>query len=126
MNHEFKQTKKKKTPRYQQLFKTSGEGRKGTGQANTANTIQGPSSKMMWVWLAYRQMWVWFAHAHKNYIPTSNKKFILKCTMMEKEQKQNWDGGYLYYPFLHSNTVNYNNMCHMHACTQCTVECRNG
>ena len=35
-----KQTKKKKTPRYQQLFKTSGEGRKGPHQANTTNTFR--------------------------------------------------------------------------------------
>ena len=32
---------------------------------------------------------------------TSNKNFFLDVGM-EKEQKQELDGGYLYYPFLHS------------------------
>ena len=35
---------------------------------------------------------------------TSNKNFILKYldVGMEKNRSKNWDGGYLYYPFLHS------------------------
>ena len=34
-------------------------------------------------------------------IKTSNKNFILDVGM-EKNRNKNWDGGYLYYPFLHS------------------------
>ena len=32
---------------------------------------------------------------------TSNKNYILDVGM-EKNRNKNWDGGYLYYPFLHS------------------------
>ena len=46
-----KQTKKKIPARYQQLFTTSGEGRKGTDQSKHSQHFQGPSSTMMWVWL---------------------------------------------------------------------------
>ena len=37
-------SKKKETTRYQQLFKTSGEGRKGTDQSKHSQHFQGPSS----------------------------------------------------------------------------------
>ena len=37
-------------------------------------------------------------------IQTSNKNIILECRD-GKRTKQNWDGGYLYNPFLHSTTV---------------------
>ena len=71
MNHEFKN---RQTPRYQQLFKTSGEGRKGTDQSkHAAPTLSG--LRRCGCGLAYKRMWVWFrAHAHK----TSNKNFLLK------------------------------------------------
>ena len=56
---------KKGTKRYQQLFKTSGEGRKGTDQQPT---LSGPFFYDD-VGVAYKSMWVWFrAHAHKNNI----------------------------------------------------------
>ena len=35
-------------------------------------------------------------------IQTSNKNFILDVGMEKEQKHKNWDGGYLYYPFLHS------------------------
>ena len=42
-------------------------------------------------------------------IQTSNKNYILKYFICRdgKRTNKNWDGGYLYYPFLHSTTVSY-------------------
>ena len=58
------------------------------------------------------------AHARRGL--TSNKTLILDVGM-EKEQKQElgWNGGYLYYPFLHS-TVYYVHVTHK------ITQCKNG
>ena len=61
----YKQTKKK-TPRYQQLFKTSGEVQT---KANTANAFRAFLLQQCGCGLVYKRMWVWFrarAHMHIN------------------------------------------------------------
>ena len=60
---------------------------------------------------------MWFrAHAHKT-IQTSNQNFILKyfrCRNGKINRNKNWDGVYLYYPFLHSTTVSHY-VLHVHS-----------
>ena len=67
---------------------------------------------------------MWFrAHAHLKTIQTSNKNFILDVGM-EKEQTQElgWRVSVLPIPAFHGHHCEP--LCV--ACTQCTVECRNG
>ena len=52
---------------------------------------------------------------HIKTIQTSNKNFILKYFGWKKNRNKNWDGGYLYYPFLHSTTVKYNYVLQVHS-----------
>ena len=49
-------------------------------------------------------------------IQTSNKNFILKYFRCRdgKRTNKNWDGGYLYYPFLHSTTMSHY-VLHVHS-----------
>ena len=51
-----------------QLFKTSGEGRKGTDQSKHSQHFRAILLRRCGCGLAYNRMWVWFrTHAHKNY-----------------------------------------------------------
>ena len=51
-----------------QLFKTSGEGRKGTDQSKHSQHFRALLLRRCGCGLAYNRIWVWFrAHAHKNY-----------------------------------------------------------
>ena len=54
---------------------------------------------------------MWFrAHAHKNY-----NKLVTKILFSDVGwRNKNWDGGYLYYPFLHSTTVGHY-VLHVHS-----------